>query len=39
MLSVAPPGRPAEKKKEESAPGVLGVVVGVMSFDEGARGK
>ena len=38
MLSVAPPGRPAGKKKEEYAPGVLGcVVAGVMFLDEGAR--
>ena len=40
MLSVAPPGRPAGRKKEEYAPGVLGcVVAGMMLLDEGARGK
>ena len=39
MLSVAPPGRPAERKKKEYAPGVLGcVAVGVMFLDEGAKG-
>ena len=39
MLSVAPPGRPAEKKKKEYASGVLGcVAVSVMFLDKGARG-
>ena len=38
MLSVAPPGRPAERKKGKYASGVLGcVAVGVMFLDEGAR--
>ena len=38
-LSVAPPGRPAERRKKENAPGVLGcVAVSVMFLDKGARG-
>ena len=37
-LSVAPPGRPAERRKKENAPGVLGCIAeGVMFHDEGAR--
>ena len=39
-LSVTPPGRPAEREKEEYAPGVLGrVAVGVMFFDEVALAR
>ena len=38
MLNLVPPGRPAVQEAED-APGVLGcVVVGMMSFDEWARG-
>ena len=38
-LSVAPPGRPAERRKKEKAPGVPGsVAVSVMFLDKGARG-
>ena len=34
-LSVAPPGRPAGRRKKENAPGVLGcVAVSVMFLDE-----
>ena len=37
-LSVAPPGRPAERGRKGNAPGVLGCIAeGVMFHDEGAR--
>ena len=39
MLNLVLPGRPTVREEDEGAPGVLGCVfVGIMSFDEWARG-
>ena len=40
VLCLVPPGMPGGQMEAECAPGVLdGIVVGVMPFDEGARGQ